>query len=295
MNKENFEFICHDLGTLFRLFNDFTLKIVFTYAHFDWTAPMKYQKILYKINPVRLFLKIILSTFYTQKLSENFLFKKKLYRELSALKHKGLEIYVVYDVGARYGRWSKGASKIFPHAKFYLFEASDKCKSTLLAQPFPFFIETLSSKVKNVTFYEKNTPGDSYLKDKSIIYKNSAGITKKTSTIISLIEQKKLPAPDFMKIDTQGSEIDILKGSGKYLKKVKLLYLECPIVNINQGAPDISEYLTFTKKAGFIPLDICEKHIHNNILLQIDILFINKSEVFNLGLINKKHWSFNYL
>ena len=99
----------------------------------------------------------------------------------------------------------------------------------------------------------------------------------------------------FLKIDTQGSEIDILKGSGKYLKKVKLLYLECPIVNINQGAPDISEYLTFTKKAGFIPLDICEKHIHNNILLQLDILFINKSEVFNLGLINKKHWSFNYL
>ena len=59
---------------------------------------MKYQKILYKLNPVRLFLKIILSTFYTQKLSENFLFKKKLYRELSVLKHKGLEINVVYDV-----------------------------------------------------------------------------------------------------------------------------------------------------------------------------------------------------
>lgn len=256
---------------------------------------MIYQKLLYKINPVRLFLKFLLFSFYVQKLAETFLFKKKLYRELSALSLKGIEINVVYDVGARYGKWSKGVSKIFPHAKFYLFEASDKCKSILMTQPFPFFIETLSSKVKNVTFHEKNTPGDSYLKDKSIIFKNSAGITKKTSTIISLIEQKKLPAPDFMKIDTQGSEIDILKGSGKYLKKVKLLYLECPVININQGAPDISEYLTFTKKAGFIPLDICEKHIHNNMLLQIDILFVNKTEALNKGLINKKHWSFNYL
>jgi len=256
---------------------------------------MIYQKVLYKINPVRLLLKFLLFSFYAQKLAETYLFKKKLYRELTVLKKIGVKINVVYDIGARYGRWSRGVSKIFPHAKFYLFEASDKCQSTLSAQSFPFFIEALSSKVKNVTFYEKNTPGDSYMKDKSIIYKNSAGITKKTSTIISLIEQKKLPVPDFMKIDTQGSEIDILKGCGKYLKKVKLLYLECPIVNINQGAPDISEYLTFTKKAGFIPLDICEKHIHNNILLQIDILFINKSEVFNLGLINKKHWSFNYL
>ena len=256
---------------------------------------MTYQKVLYKINPARLLLKFLLFSFYAQKLAETYLFKKKLYRELSVLKKIGIKINVVYDIGARYVRWSKGVSRIFPHAKFYLFEASDKCQSTLSAQSFPFFIEALSSKVKNVTFYEKNTPGDSYMKDKSIIYKNSAGITKKTSTIISLIEQKKLPVPDFMKIDTQGSEIDILKGCGKYLKKVKLLYLECPIVNINEGAPDISEYLTFTKKAGFIPLDICEKHIHNNILLQIDILFINKSEVFNLGLINKKHWSFNYL
>jgi FkbM family methyltransferase len=256
---------------------------------------MIHQKVFYKINPARLFLKFLLFSFYAQRLAETYLFKKKLYRELSRLKNKGIKIDVVYDIGARYGRWSKGASKIFPHAKFYLFEASDKCKSTLMTQSFPFFIETLSSKIKNVTFYEKNTPGDSYLKDKSIIYKNSAGITKKTSTITSLIDQKKLPAPDFMKIDTQGSEIDILKGSGKYLKKVKLLYLECPVININHGAPDINEYLTFTKKAGFIPLDFCEKHIHNNVLLQVDILFINKIEALNMGLINKKHWSFSYL
>lgn len=256
---------------------------------------MVYQKVIYKINPVRLLLKFLLFSFYAQNLAETYLFKKKLYRELSVLKNMGIKINVVYDVGARYGRWSRGVSKIFPDAKFYLFEASDKCKSTLLAQSFPFFIETLSSKVKDVTFYEKNTPGDSYLKDKSIIYKNSTGITKKTSTITSLIEQKKIPVPDFMKIDTQGSEIDILKGSGKYLKKVKLLYLECPVININRGAPDISEYLRFTKKAGFIPLDICEKHIHNNVLLQVDILFINKTEALNAGLINKKHWSFSYL
>ncbi len=88
---------------------------------------MAYQKVLYKINPVRLLLKFLLFSFYAQKLAETYLFKKKLYRELSALKNKGIKIDVVYDVGARYGRWSKGASKIFPHAKFYLFEASDKC------------------------------------------------------------------------------------------------------------------------------------------------------------------------
>jgi hypothetical protein len=52
----------------------------------------------------------------------------------------GIKINVIYDVGARYGRWSRGISKIFSHAKFYLFEASDKCKSHLLAQSFPFFI-----------------------------------------------------------------------------------------------------------------------------------------------------------
>jgi FkbM family methyltransferase len=230
-----------------------------------------------------------------QKISETFLSKKKLFKELSSLKNSGIKINVVYDIGARYGWWSKGISRIYPHAEFYLFEASQKCKPILTKQPFPFFIEVLSSKVKSVIFYEKNTPGDSYLKDKSNIYKKSVGIKRKTSTITSLIEQNKLPTPDFIKIDTQGSEIDVLKGCGKYLKNIKLLYLECPIVNINQGAPNINDYLKFTRKAGFIPCDICEKHIHNNVLLQVDILFINKALALKTNLINKNHYSFAYL
>jgi hypothetical protein len=82
---------------------------------------MVYQKVIYKINPVRLLLKFLLFSFYAQNLAETYLFKKKLYRELSVLKNMGIKINVVYDVGARYGRWSRGVSKIFPDAKFYLF------------------------------------------------------------------------------------------------------------------------------------------------------------------------------
>ena len=37
------------------------------------------------------------------------------------------------------------------------------------------------------------------------------------------------------------------------------------------------------------------RHVRTNVLLQVDILFINKTEALNAGLINKKHWSFSYL
>ena len=256
---------------------------------------MTSKKLFYKINPFRLFLKIIFISLYIQKISEIFLDKKKLHRALRNLKNKKLDIKVVYDIGARYGRWSKGVSKIFLKANFYLFEASEKCRPFLAKQRFPFFIEVLSSRIQDVTFYESDTPGDSYYKDKSSIYKKTVGVTKKTSTLSSMIMQKKIPPPDFIKLDTQGSEIDILKGCMPSLKNVKLLYIECPVIDINEGAPKFNDYMNFMTKNGFVPYDICERHIHNNALLQIDILFINKSLAIKMGLISKKHWSFSYL
>jgi FkbM family methyltransferase len=44
-----------------------------------------------------------------------------------------------------------------------------------------------------------------------------------------------LPNPDFVKLDVQGAEIDILKGAGDLLDGCSLLLVECPIVPYNLG------------------------------------------------------------
>ena len=48
-----------------------------------------------------------------------------------------------------------------------------------------------------------------------------------------MVEKENLKLPNFIKIDTQGSEIDILKGSKNTLKNCNLIYLETPIIEYN--------------------------------------------------------------
>jgi hypothetical protein len=83
--------------------------------------------------------------------------------------------------------------------------------------------------------------------------------------------------PDLMKIDTQGSEIDILKGAINLIRHLKVLILECPIVKYNQGAPDIQEYLDYVIKLGLVPFQVVEIHMLNDVFVQIDIAFVSKS------------------
>ena len=75
---------------------------------------------------------------------------------------------------------------------------------------------------------------------------------QKAITLSSVVKKKSYPIPDLIKIDTQGSEIDILKGAKKTLENCKLLYLECPIIaNFNNNN------LTSIKTAQTNSLNYC--------------------------------------
>ena len=95
-------------------------------------------------------------------------------------------------------------------------------------------------------------------------------------TLDNIKNKNNLPNPDLIKIDTQGSEIDILKGAKNTLKKCKLIYLECPIAKSNQNNLNFHNYLTYMKKINYIPQEICEIHHFHGFLFQIDILFMRK-------------------
>ena len=96
-----------------------------------------------------------------------------------------------------------------------------------------------------------------------------------------------MPNPDLIKIDTQGSEIDILKGAKNTLKKCKLIYIECPISKSNKNNLNFNDYLNFMKTINFIPQEICEIHHFHGFLFQIDILFMKKNLYKKLNF-NKK-------
>lgn len=209
----------------------------------------------------------------------NRLYEHRLNFNILNLMNKGLKIDVIYDIGAFRGEWSNFLNRTsLKNKNFYLFEANEENEKYLEKLNFKYFFAILSDTNKDVNFYSRVSTGDSYLVEQTNLYKeNIKSVVKKTITLDEIVKKKNLPLPDFLKIDTQGSELDILKGSQKSISKCSLIYLECPIIEYNLGAPNLNDYIKYLNSINFVPYDLCEVHKIDNILIQIDILFIKKS------------------
>jgi FkbM family methyltransferase len=203
----------------------------------------------------------------------------KLQEFLTDIQQRGLKIHTVYDIGANRGYWSNEMkSSVLRDSSFYLFEANPDCRPDLDLTGLPYFIDVLSSPDRtSVKFFKANTTGDSYYKENTIHYDATESIEMPCRTLDSIVRAAELPVPNFIKADTQGSEIDILRGAESLLNQVDLVYLECPVIRYNLGAPNIQDYLDYMQNRGFIPMDLLEVHTSEQTLLQIDIMFIHKN------------------
>ena len=81
---------------------------------------------------------------------------------------------------------------------------------------------------------------------------------------------------DFIKMDTQGSELDIIKGGLNTIKKCKYLLIEVALVPANENAPLKEDIVKFLSNYNFKPVDVLYDHISDGKLTQQDVLF--KSE-----------------
>lgn len=194
---------------------------------------------------------------------------------LEHMETLGYKTKIVYDIGACQAAWSKELKANFRNIEIILFEANPAYKTSLENSGFKFFNDVLSNPGREyVDFYNGTNTGDSYYKETTKYYDQQSSLRLPCKTLDKIIKENELPVPNFIKIDTQGSELDILKGAQSVIDQVDFIYTECPIIRYNEGAPNISEYLEFFRSKNFIPIDIFEIHRAENILLQIDIMFV---------------------
>jgi FkbM family methyltransferase len=197
---------------------------------------------------------------------------------LTDVQNAGLKIDTVYDIGAWVGQWSREMKNTtLANSDFVLFEANPAYKSILNQSGFTTFCGTALSNPgrESVVFYNGTNTGDSYYKETTKYYDEQGHIELPCMTLDQVRENLNLAIPQFIKIDTQGSELDILSGAS-FLNQVDLIYSECPIIQYNSGAPNMQDYLKFFKSLMFIPVAVLEIHIHEATLVQIDIMFMRK-------------------
>jgi FkbM family methyltransferase len=194
------------------------------------------------------------------------------------LRRAGLPINVVYDIGACRGDWTRQIKVVLPAADFVMFEANpayrDMLEQSGLGQ---VIIECVSNPGRgSVEFFNGANTGDSYYRENTSVYENQTGICLPSFTLDEVMDQHMLPPPDFIKLDTQGSELDILAGAPFALQEATLVLIEVPFVEYNQGAPGIGDYFGYMKANAFLPLALTQLQFHDNVMVQGDVLFIKR-------------------
>lgn len=167
----------------------------------------------------------------------------------------------IYDIGSCVLHWTKKAQEVWPDSKFILFDATDVFEVLYKENKFDYHIGVLSDKNnKIVNFYQNNYgfAGNSYYKENSKysvhaehLYDDSKIIKIKTKTLDTVFMKKKIDLPDLIKIDTQGSELDILMGSRLCLNNAKHLLIELRNVEYNIGSPEKEIVINYLKDKGF--------------------------------------------
>lgn len=168
---------------------------------------------------------------------------------------------VVFDIGACVLHWTDVARRVWPDAKFILFDASDFLEKLYSTTDYDFFIALLSEKSgTEVDFFQNEElfSGNSYYRENpvfnpiaSVLFSDAHAVKRKTISLDDLVSQNSLPPPELIKIDVQGSELDVLKGGVETLKSVEHLFIELRKVEYNLGAPDSREVSNFLEAQSF--------------------------------------------
>jgi len=210
-----------------------------------------------------------------------------MFNRLAKLKIMGYTPDNVVDIGAYHGNWTTSMMSIYPHSKYYLFEGINYKQLNRFNDNPNVFVKNvlLNDKIEEVDWYEERNTGDSFYKERTKYFLNTKPIKRMTidlNTIINRDNILKDAKNIFIKIDCQGAEIPILKGSKKILSRTDFIVLEMPLFGqYNEGVPNFLEHIQFMDSIGFIPFDIVDNHYINNFNMQIDMLFINKNHEIN--------------
>ena len=96
-------------------------------------------------------------------------------------------------------------------------------------------------------------------------------------TVDRLIAAGRVVRPQLVKLDVQGSELDVLRGWGPSLDKVEAIVMEISVVPYNAGAPLAQQVFTEMKALGFTFCDVLDELRHwgeRRYVMQFDGLFL---------------------
>lgn len=208
------------------------------------------------------------------------------YRFCLRLKASGVAPHTIFDVGANTGQFAIGAMAAFPEAQIISYEPGSRAFGQL-QHTFAndSRVKLINKAVGDITgetmLHVTNADqsssllelGDGHLKAYPEI-KESGQEPVQVITLENEIRHISPQKPILLKIDTQGFEMQVLRGAGEVLEYIQWIVFETTTQPMYQGEATFDEILPWLQERGFVFQGPIELHVNpSGKPCQFDALF----------------------
>ena len=200
---------------------------------------------------------------------------------LLLLSGLGFRPQFAIDVGAYHGDWAAEFRLTFPECRVLMIEGQQskaeilrgRCKSSNGSIQHEIALLGPADGL-SVRFVQMET-GSSVFEENSAFQRCVQDRT--TVTLDSLLQERgsQSESIDFLKLDVQGYELEVLKGAEKALARTEFVLMETSLIAVNRGCPVLADVLEFMTVRGFVLMDFLSQiRRKDGVLWQTDLLFV---------------------
>jgi FkbM family methyltransferase len=205
------------------------------------------------------------------------------------LVFRDFSINHVIDVGANFGQYAKSLRSagyknyIYSFEPTYIYsELAENAKNDHLWQTYNYGIGDKSEKVV-MQIASNGSQSSSILLPKDIL-KQNFGITFKQSELIEIKPLDNFISTNglentYLKIDTQGNEMNVLQGLGAGIDKISSIEFESALIPLYEGESNHYEIAELLISKGFAPIQIVITHWDKDKqTVSLDSIFVRKDK-----------------
>jgi FkbM family methyltransferase len=199
---------------------------------------------------------------------------------LEGLRFQGYGPLTLLDIGAHVGTFTRGFLQAFPDCVPTLIEPNPFCQEDLAKLPFER--HAVAASVENgkaelfLTKEWLQSTGSSLYRENTAFFRDEVVVRHEVDKVRldDLFAGRRF---DFVKIDTQGSELDVLRGGRAVLRQADYILVEVSLVEYNLGAAKAEAVFAELDGLGFRCAAVTDFHrlssVNDGGLLQMDFLF----------------------
>jgi len=194
---------------------------------------------------------------------------------------------VILDIGANSGQTINGFKAKFPESTIYAFEPGIETFNRLeqlyrdTANVHLYNI-ALGSEKSRLTFHDnEHSVMSSFLENGTKIHFGEVIGTREIelTTVDDFCMTHNISKIDVLKIDTQGFDLEVLKGAIGILPNISIILTEITIYPLYENLPEFDEVLKYLRENGFKFAKLYDANYRNEVLAWADFMFVNNKLV----------------